>query len=130
MVIDQNQIMNEIHAFTGRIRALVAKDDLKEALRQLRLLLDNSPALDEVLHQSARLQDIRKQIRMGKMDDEQASLAHSRINTGIVELLRELESPVEIQPAFRAEVERAAGQVLVEEMRVGHGGCGFLREQV
>ncbi|MFM9947292.1 MAG: NB-ARC domain-containing protein [Saprospiraceae bacterium] len=103
--------MNEIHAFTGRIRALIAKDDLKEALRQLRLLLDNSPALDEVMHQSARLQDIRKQIRMGKMDDEQASLAHSRINTGIVELLRELESPEEIQPAFRAEVERAAGVV-------------------
>jgi len=103
--------MTETQVFTSRIKALVAKSDLKEALRQLRLLLENSPALDEVLHQSARLQGIRKQIRMGEMDEEQASLLHNRISAGILELLRELEAPQGFQLPVQAEVERAAGVV-------------------
>ena len=77
MVIDQNQIMNETQRFTGRIRALVAKHDLKEALRQLRLLLENSPALEEGLMQEERFRDIRRQIRLGLVDEEQANLLHN-----------------------------------------------------
>ncbi len=103
--------MNETQRFTTRIRALVAKHDLKEALRQLRLLLENSPALEEALQQEERFRDIRRQIRLGLVDEEQASLLHNRISAGILELLRELESPEGIQPAVRAEVERAAGVV-------------------
>lgn len=90
--------MNETQSFTTKIRALVGKNDLKEAIRQLHALLENSPALDEVLQQSARLQDIRRQIRLGLVDDEQANLTHNRISAGILDLLRELESPEGFQP--------------------------------
>jgi len=103
--------MNETQRFTTRIKALVAKHDLKEALRQLRLLLENSPALEEALQQEERFRDIRRQIRLGLVDEEQANLLHNQISAGIVELLRELESPEGIQPAVRAEVEQAAGVV-------------------
>ncbi|MBI5916574.1 MAG: hypothetical protein HY842_14450, partial [Bacteroidetes bacterium] len=52
-------------AFFARIRELIARDELPEALQQLRNLLDHSPKLEEAILQSGRFQNIRKQIRLG-----------------------------------------------------------------
>jgi len=111
--------MNEIRQFTARIRALVAKSDLKEALSQLRALLENSPALDEAVLQSARLQDIHRQIRLGVVDNEHADLTQNKIGMGILDLLRELESPQGFQAPVRTEAERAASVVNSKNVVIG-----------
>ncbi|NUO03390.1 MAG: ATP-binding protein, partial [Saprospiraceae bacterium] len=111
--------MNETKLFTTQIKALVAKHDLKEALRQLRLLLENSPALEEALQQEERFRDIRRQIRLGLVDEEQANLLHNQISAAILELLRELDSPESLQPSVRAQVEQAAGVVNSKNVVVG-----------
>ena len=46
--------------FFDQIRELIARDELKAALTQLSLLLENSPKLDEVILQMARFSDIRR----------------------------------------------------------------------
>ncbi len=51
--------------FIHKIRDLIAQDELQSALSQLRILLENSPKLDEAIHQSGRFYDIHKQIRQG-----------------------------------------------------------------
>ncbi len=77
--------------FLSNIRDLIARDELAAALSQLRSLLDNSPKLDEALVQSARFQDIRKQIRLGTVSHAEANLTQNQIRGGLLDLLREIE---------------------------------------
>lgn len=81
----------EIQTFLDQVRSLIAKDDLPAALHQLRSLLENSPNLDEVILQSARFHDIRKQIRKGIIVQEDANLTKNQIRAGLLDLLREIE---------------------------------------
>ncbi|GAB4422116.1 MAG: hypothetical protein OHK0039_37860 [Bacteroidia bacterium] len=52
-------------AFLKEIRDRIARDELEQALMQLRQFLAHTPQLDEVLHQSGRFAAIRQQIRLG-----------------------------------------------------------------
>jgi hypothetical protein len=107
--------------FFDQIRALIARDEMDTALQQLRALLDNSPKLDEVLLQSARFQDIRKQIRLGLVSHAEANLTQNQIRAGLVDLLSEMEenigrasNPSDVEnTSLRAEVERAISIVHV-----------------
>jgi hypothetical protein len=92
--------------FFDQIRELIARDELKTALTQLRLLLENSPKLDEVILQSARFSDIRRQIRLGLVSDKEANLTQNQIRTGLLELLREIETQG-ATPTLQKEIEQA-----------------------
>jgi len=81
-----------IHAFAEQIRDLVSRDEVALAIELLHEMLKNSPKLDDAIMQSARHHDILRQIRLGIVDDHQASLTKNQIRTGILDLLRELET--------------------------------------
>jgi len=119
--------------FLQQIRDLIARDDLADALQQLRLLLDSSPKLDEAILQSARFQDIRKQIRLGTVSNAESNLTQNQIRAGLLDLLREIEEgikgtrsqdidrvtsshPVNI---LREEMERAISIVNSKNVLVG-----------
>ncbi|MDX2249734.1 MAG: NB-ARC domain-containing protein, partial [Bacteroidia bacterium] len=85
------------------IRDAIARNDLTEALKLLRTLLDNSPQLDEILVQSGRFHAIRKQIRLGLVSHAEASIAHAQILAGLTDLLREIEEQSQ-KPAIRQEI--------------------------
>jgi hypothetical protein len=99
--------------FFDLIRDLIAHDELPTALEKLRTLLENSPKLDEVLLQSGRFHDIRKQIRLGVLSHAEANLTQNQIRAGLLELLREIEESTaesSSQPdaaLLRAEMEHA-----------------------
>ena len=80
--------------FLSSIRDLIARNELAAALTQLRSLLENSPKLDEALLQSARFQDIRKQIRLGMVSHAEANLTQNQIRAGLLDLLQEIEGSV------------------------------------
>ena len=82
----------ETPAFLQHIRDLLARDETTEAIRQLRLLLQNSPRLDELLQQSARHQAILRQIRLGTVSHKDANLSKNQIRTALLELLRDIET--------------------------------------
>ncbi len=92
--------------FFDQIRDLIARDELKTALTQLRLLLENSPKLDEVILQMARFSDIRRQIRLDLVSKKEADLTQNQIRAGLLELLQEIESQG-ATPALQKEIEQA-----------------------
>jgi len=112
-------------SFLSEIRDLIANDELPAALKQLRLLFDNSPKLDEIILQSARFQDIRKQIRLGVVNHTEANLTQNQIRAGLLDLLRDIEDSIAETsarpdaPALRAEMERAVSVVNSKNTLIG-----------
>ncbi len=99
--------------FIQQIRTRIARDELPEALEQLRTFLGNTPKLDEILHQSGRFENIRRQIRLGVVSHAEANLTQNQIRAGLLELVSEIErmnvgrvsNPSDVE--LRAEIERA-----------------------
>jgi len=81
-------------AFFARLRELVAAGQLDEATNLLRQLLQNSPRLDDALQQSGRLSDIERQIRLGTVSHENATVTKNQIRMGILGLLTEIEASI------------------------------------
>ena len=104
--------------FITHIRSLIAEDRLSEALKQLRLLFANSPKLDEALLQTARFQAIRKQIRLGTVSHEDATLTKNQIRAGLMDLLLEMEEQ-EKTPAIREEMAQAISVINSKNVVVG-----------
>jgi Effector-associated domain 11 len=94
--------------FIAHIRALIAKDDFKTVIQQLSALLKDSPRLDEAVQQSARYNNVMKQIRLGLVDFQAANIAQNQIRYATLELLREIEEQELTEPSIKAEVERYA----------------------
>ena len=92
--------------FIQKIRDLIAQDELESALSQLRILLENSPNLDEAIHQSGRFQAIRKQIRQGTISHADATLTRNQISAGLLDFLREIETQAE-SPELKSELAQA-----------------------
>ncbi len=92
--------------FIQHIRNLIAKDDLDTAISQLKELLDNTPLLNEVLHQSGRFKNIRKHIRLGTVSHSEANLTQNQIRAGLLDLVSEIEMQ-EKTPTHRSEFEQA-----------------------
>jgi hypothetical protein len=105
------------HDFLHHTRALIAADRLPEALQQIRRLLEGSPLLDEALLQSARYQELRRAVRRGTIDAEQAGAQRNRLRRALLDLLRELE---EREDDLKKEVD-AALQAQSGESRSGSG---------
>ena len=112
-------------SFLSEIRDLIANDELPAALKQLRLLFDNSPKLDEIILQSARFQDIRKQIRLGTVSNSESNLTQNQIRAGLLDLLRDIEeataetSARPDAPALREEMEHAISVVNSKNVVIG-----------
>lgn len=77
--------------FIQQVRDLVGKNELNNALGLLRSILEHSPKLDEAIHQSARFQAIRKQIRLGVVSHAEATLTENQIRVALLDLLSEIE---------------------------------------
>ena len=109
-----------------QIREQIARDELAEALEQLRQLLANSPKLDEIIHQSGRFENIRRQIRLGTVSHQDATLTENQIRAGLLELVSEIEAQGHL-PAVSAEIERAASIVhsknVVADSTITAGGA-------
>ena len=97
--------------FIAQIRNLIAQDDLPEALQQLGSLLENSPKLDEAILQSARFQDIHKQIRLGVVSFEDVNLTKNQTRLGLLDLLREIETQG-AKPVIKKELDQAVIKII------------------
>lgn len=117
------------------IRQLIARDELPAAISIMRSLLGNTPKLNEILQQSARLENIRQQIRQGTIFDTDARLEQNRIRFGVLELLSNIEqqglppsalgdllTAVEqesARPELREELQRAISVVNSKNVLIG-----------
>ena len=104
--------------FIDEIRNLIAQDELEAALGKLRILLENSPRLNEALVQSARFEDIRRQIRLGLVSHAEANLTQNQIRAGLLDLLSEIEKQG-AQEVVRKEMEQAISIVNSKNVLIG-----------
>ncbi len=104
--------------FFREIRNLIARDELDAALQQLRAFFENTPKLDEILHQSGRFASIRQQIRLGTVSHAEANLTQNQIRAALLEMLSEVEKQAAM-PTLRAEMERAISIVNSKNVVVG-----------
>ena len=107
------------------IRELIAEDKLNQAITLLKNLLENSPELDEVILQAARLQSIRKQVRTGQVNFEDGTVTHNQIRAGLIELVGEIaiqEKKNEVIQKEIAEVNIQHSKNILQNNKVKVGG--------
>lgn len=75
-----------------KIRELLAKNEIGDALREMGLVFKDNANLDELIQQSGRFEDIRKQIRLGVVSFEDHTMTINQIRISLLELLREIET--------------------------------------
>lgn len=88
------------------IQDLIAQDQLPQAIKLLKKLLENSPKLDEVILQSARLQSIRKQVRTGQVNFEDGNVTHNQIRAGVLELVTEITTQEKQREDIKKEIAK------------------------
>ena len=112
-----------LQTYLDHIRAHIQKDELSAALQQLRDLLENSPKLDEVIQQTGRFAHIRKQIRLGTVHFEDATVTRNQISAALLELVSEIEKEG-VKPELNAEVEKAVSIVNSKNVASGTFSAG------
>jgi len=90
------------HPFITHLRNLIAKDQLPQVFKQLQTFLRDSPDLNQAILQSGRFADIQKQINLGTVSFEAASITKNQIRLGLLNLLDELEGKGSEQLIFKA----------------------------
>lgn len=111
-------------SFIEKIKLLIAKDELSSALQQLQTLLENTPLLNEAIHQAGRFQDIQKQIRLGVISHENATLTKNQIRAGLLDLISEIENQQHQKPKIKKEFEKAISIVSSKNVVVGNISAG------
>ncbi|MEL6594263.1 MAG: NB-ARC domain-containing protein, partial [Bacteroidota bacterium] len=111
----------ETAAFLAQIRQQIEHNDIRGALTQLKKLLENSPHLTEVLQQMVRFQELSKQIRMGTIEYDNATLTINQITHSLLELIDEIESQSK-KPLIAAEVQKAIQKNLVQDASLWAAG--------
>jgi predicted HTH transcriptional regulator len=101
--------MESTKSFIETIGELIGKDELALAIKNLYALLKGSPKLDEAILQSARYNDVIKQIRLGIVDFEQANITKNQIRYALLDLLREIETE-EQKIDIKVEIEHFLSQ--------------------
>jgi hypothetical protein len=110
--------------FSKTMSNLIAKDELEQAIDMLSKLLKNSPKLDEVILQSGRLSDIKKQIRLGVVNFNEANTERNRIRAALMSFVGEIEETMEDHPSIKREVEQIPeAKILVKNVQK-HSGSG------
>lgn len=76
--------------YAEKIRHLVEKGETNQAINELSQLANNSPWLHGVIMQSARYNNIKRQILLGVVPYETANIEINQINYAILEITKEI----------------------------------------
>lgn len=113
-----------ITSFTETVGERIGKDDLKGAISMLHKLLKDSPKLDAVILQSARLTDIQKQIRNGIVTFDEASISKNKIRMALLSLCSEIEEYVLQDAALQEEIKQKKQEGYRPNIQQTHHGTG------
>jgi len=94
-----------VEEYCERIGNFIGNDQLDLAIQELHQLLKNSPLLDEAILQSARYNDVIKQIRQGTITSEEASVTKNQIRLGVLNLLSEITIQASQKEPIRSEIK-------------------------
>lgn len=121
----ESQVLNQL-------RELIAKNELREAIKRLQELLNGSDLLNELILHSARYNDLMKQIRMGTIISEELNIHKNKIIVALLEMINILEEKGENNESIKKEFENFkhlaspiniinSKNVVTGNINVGHG---------
>jgi response regulator of citrate/malate metabolism len=111
-----------MNSISEKVGEMVGNNDLKEAISYLHMVLKNSPMLDEILIQSARLNDVMMQIRLGTVEYEKANITKNQIRYGLLDLAREIENCASNNNELQKEIDRyLESQPKIVQISTGSG---------
>ena len=97
--------MADTFTFIALVRELIKEGDLKGAVGKVAAFLEGSPYANEAILQSARYNDIMRQIRLGVVSFENATMTQNQITAGLLALLDFIEEK-QNDPNIKTELER------------------------
>ena len=103
--------------YFAHIRDLLARDDTAGALKEMRVFLGKTPQLNDILHQSGRLENIRHQSNLGLVSPAETTLEQNRIRHGVLALIDDIEAQGTPSQAIRdlvSEVEQESARPEVQ----------------
>lgn len=123
MHITKTSKMN-VENFTNNIISLISENDLQTAIDELRQFFKKSPKLNELILHSAHFNDIKRQIRLGVIDLQSATIAQNKIRHAILDLVREIEHINEDNPEVKMELENLEefnSKIVIKQIHLGKG---------
>lgn len=100
-----------------QITDLIANDQTKEAIGSLQQLLKGNPLLSEVILSSGRYADIKKQIRMGTINFQNADFGKNKIRLALLEMIGELDDKSEKDKKIRAALDIEGSKLNVNQLK-------------
>lgn len=98
--------MNSID-FSNHITGLISKDNLSQAIKEMSLFFKSSPQIDELIMQSARYNDLKRQIRLGTVKYEDATVTKNKILMAVLELSNEITDFTATNSALMEEADKS-----------------------
>jgi XTP/dITP diphosphohydrolase len=86
----------------SKIRALIAADDLSSAIEELQRIKGDE--LDDIILQSARHNDLKRQIRLAVIDPSGAKIEKNAIRLALLEIINEIEVNLDENAELKEEV--------------------------
>ncbi|PHN07777.1 hypothetical protein [Flavilitoribacter nigricans] len=108
-----------MNSYLKSIRNHINQDQLAIALQKLGDLLENSPLLNEAILQTARFNDLRREIRLGTITKAEEKASKEKIQAGVLDLLCEIDE-LEEQPEIQQEMERAIAIINSKQVITGN----------
>lgn len=112
-----------------QISAFIAQGKLDEAIKGLSQLLKHTKHLDEILLQSARHNSIKKQIRIGTVNFENAEITKNKITFALIELVNEIEEEMTSNEIVQKEMA-AYEKIFKQNINIKDAGVVALKGDV
>ena len=100
---------------------LIAKGNLKQAIKELQLLFNDSPKLTEIILQSTRYNNLKEQIRLGTIDLSFAQITENKITFAVLELLNEIDEISDDNQEVLKEIEGHNTSTVINQNHSGSG---------
>ena len=116
----------DMKGFSERLGVLISSNQLDQALKEMRQLLNSSPKLKEVIIQSARYNELKEQIRMGTISYDNEQTTKANIMLALLELTNEIKEQTLEDETLSLEVQDTISQILQPSNTINqtHSGTG------
>jgi hypothetical protein len=114
----------KIDTFCNNLLHLISEDKLQQVVKKLRIQLNDSPHLNEIILHSARLTELEKKERIGIINLEDSLVNRNKLRIALLNLIEEVRSNVQDNPELMQEFDNFAVKNQIGGNQQNHYGTG------
>ncbi len=120
----------DIDDLKKKVTMLVAKDKLDDAIDLLSKNIQDSSEINEIILQSARFNDVKKQLRDGVIDFSEANQVKNQIRRNILDLVSAIEEEMKYKREIFGKESEKSDAMLTAFLSVGTPHNDFQKEYI